>query len=321
MICYDVFNGDADGLCSLHQLRLDAPRDAVLVTGVKRDIVLLPRVPARAGDRVTVCDISLDANRAGLTALLDCGARIEYYDHHHAGAIPSSPQLVAHIDTASDMCTATIVDRILQGRHRPWAIVAAFGDNLAATAQRLAGTLSLRDDETRALRDLGDDLAYNAYGDTEADLVIAPADLYRLLRPYESPFAFLAQETIWKRIREVRHDDAERARAIAPLHRAAGATVLRLPAEAWSRRVHGIIANELATRDPECAHAVLTENADGSYLVSVRAPLARPHGAGDFCRGFEGGGRAGAGGVNALAPTELDRFVAAFAARFRAPGA
>ena len=30
---YDVFNGDADGLCALHQLRLAEPRDAVLVTG------------------------------------------------------------------------------------------------------------------------------------------------------------------------------------------------------------------------------------------------------------------------------------------------
>ena len=27
MNCHDVFNGDADGLCALHQLRLAAPRD------------------------------------------------------------------------------------------------------------------------------------------------------------------------------------------------------------------------------------------------------------------------------------------------------
>ena len=38
----DVFNGDADGLCALHQLRLAEPlADAQLVTGVKRDIALL----------------------------------------------------------------------------------------------------------------------------------------------------------------------------------------------------------------------------------------------------------------------------------------
>ena len=47
---YDVFNGDADGLCSLQQIRLAEPADSVLVTGVKRDIALLARVPAGAGD-------------------------------------------------------------------------------------------------------------------------------------------------------------------------------------------------------------------------------------------------------------------------------
>ena len=39
-----VFNGDADGLCALQQLRLASPRGAggeTLVTGVKRDIALL----------------------------------------------------------------------------------------------------------------------------------------------------------------------------------------------------------------------------------------------------------------------------------------
>ncbi|MGB5082223.1 MAG: acetyltransferase, partial [Burkholderiales bacterium] len=34
----DVFNGDADGLCSLRQLRLAEPAESQLVTGVKRDI-------------------------------------------------------------------------------------------------------------------------------------------------------------------------------------------------------------------------------------------------------------------------------------------
>ncbi|MCE2831577.1 MAG: acetyltransferase, partial [Oxalobacteraceae bacterium] len=33
MAFFDVFNGDADGICALHQVRLHCPRDAVLVTG------------------------------------------------------------------------------------------------------------------------------------------------------------------------------------------------------------------------------------------------------------------------------------------------
>ena len=34
MTQFDIFNGDADGLCALHQLRLERPLDSVLVTGV-----------------------------------------------------------------------------------------------------------------------------------------------------------------------------------------------------------------------------------------------------------------------------------------------
>ncbi|TMH00728.1 MAG: hypothetical protein E6H79_16480 [Betaproteobacteria bacterium] len=80
-----AFNGDADGLCALQQLRLVEPARATLVTGVKRDIQLLARVEARAGDEVTVLDVSLDSNRDALRALLDSGARVRYFDHHHAG--------------------------------------------------------------------------------------------------------------------------------------------------------------------------------------------------------------------------------------------
>ena len=66
MTIYDVFNGDADGICALTQLRLASPADSVLVTGVKRDINLLARVEAQEGDEINVLDVSLDKNRAGL---------------------------------------------------------------------------------------------------------------------------------------------------------------------------------------------------------------------------------------------------------------
>ncbi|EMI16065.1 phosphoesterase, DHHA1, partial [Rhodopirellula maiorica SM1] len=58
MTHYDIFNGDADGICALHQLRLADPQPSRLVTGVKRDINLLKRVSADAGDQLTVLDIS-----------------------------------------------------------------------------------------------------------------------------------------------------------------------------------------------------------------------------------------------------------------------
>lgn len=65
---FDVFNGDADGICALHQLRLARPLRSSLVTGVKRDVRLPGRVPIRSGIPVTVLDISLDVNRRKVQA-------------------------------------------------------------------------------------------------------------------------------------------------------------------------------------------------------------------------------------------------------------
>ena len=70
MAFYDIFNGDADGICALHQLRLAIPREAHMVTGAKREIRLLERVRARAGDELTVLDVSLESNREGIVRAL-----------------------------------------------------------------------------------------------------------------------------------------------------------------------------------------------------------------------------------------------------------
>src|SRR5438067_2839929 len=135
MAHYDVFNGDADGICALHQLRLDQPRESILVTGVKRDIALLARVGAQSGDTVTALDISLSTNRSALEALLERGVRVQYFDHHFAGDVPRHSGLSATIDTAPGVCTGILVDRYLGGGQRVWAAVAAFGDNLDASAR------------------------------------------------------------------------------------------------------------------------------------------------------------------------------------------
>ena len=135
----DVFNGDADGICALHQLRLAESVRSHLVTGVKRDINLLKRVQAGAGDEVTVLDISLDKNRQGLERILAAGARVRYFDHHFAGDIPAHEALAAVIDPSPQVCTSLLVDAYLNGRFRAWAVVAAFGDNLDESARRHCG--------------------------------------------------------------------------------------------------------------------------------------------------------------------------------------
>ena len=317
MTHFDVFNGDADGLCALHQLRLAAPRDAVLVTGVKRDIALLQRVPARAGDTVTVLDLSAAVNQDALAALLARGVTVEYIDHHYPGDLPVHPGLSAWIDTAPDTCTSAIVDRRLAGRYRPWAVAAAFGDNLVAAAHALATGLGLDTAQVGALRELGECLAYNAYGDTEADLVIAPDALYRLLHRHVDPFAFIRAEAIVRDLVAIRCDDLTRARAVRATP-AGGGTICVLPDAAWSRRVRGALANELANARPDRAHAVVTPDAAGRYTVSVRAPLATMTGADALCRAFpHGGGRGAAAGINELPPQDLPEFIRRFADAFR----
>src|SRR4030065_400777 len=95
---YDIFNGDADGICALQQLRLEEPRASVLVTGVKRDVRLLDRVHPAAGDEVPFLALSLQAKPGDLNRLLVPGARLRYFDHHAAGELPQHANLKAFID-------------------------------------------------------------------------------------------------------------------------------------------------------------------------------------------------------------------------------
>ena len=84
MATIDIFNGDADGICALVQLRNAEPRASQLVTGVKRDIALVAQVDCASGDELTVLDISFDKNRDGVDKALQAGASIRYFDHHFA---------------------------------------------------------------------------------------------------------------------------------------------------------------------------------------------------------------------------------------------
>jgi len=310
---FDVFNGDADGLCALQQLRLAEPRQATLVTGVKRDIALLQRVPPTPDACVTVLDLSLDTNWIALGALLQCGARVEYFDHHFAGDIPVCAGLSSHVDTAGHVCTSVLVDRHLGGVHRRWAVVGAFGDNLEQTARQLGASLPLDARQTDLLRELGECLNYNAYADSEADLMIHPAALHRLLQPHADPFGVIDSEPVLRRIRDTRRDDLALAQGVRAYATAPCGTVFILPDEAWSRRVRGAWGNRLAHASPGQAHAILAPNGHGGYVVSVRAPVASLRGADHLCRAFPtGGGRAAAGGINHLPQQRLRDFIRAF---------
>lgn len=312
---FDVFNGDADGICALHQLRLVRPRPGTLVTGVKRDITLLNKVDS-AAKSVTVLDISLDKNREDLARLLAMGTEVEYFDHHYAGNIPLASNLRAYIDVDPRQCTSLIVDRFLGGAHRAWAVVAAFGDNLQTGARDAALPLNLEPGRLEQLRQLGEAINYNAYGATEADLHYPPAALYKILSSYGDPFEFIAHEEIFPTLRAAYAKDMDSVLAVTPEFDTGDCALYILPDRASSRRVSGMFANRLAHANAAKALAILTPQRHGDFTASVRAPDSRPL-ADALCREFDsGGGRKTAAGINSLAETEVGRFARRFRETF-----
>ena len=310
---YDLFNGDADGICALLQLRLAEPRESTLVTGVKRDINLLGKINAVAGDELTVLDVSMDKNKAALNEALQADAHVFYVDHHFPGEVPDHPNLTSIINESPEVCTAALVNGHLGGRYATWAVTGAFGDNLARTARALAADLALSDAELDLLQELGTYINYNGYGPSIEDLHFDPEELYLALYEARDPLAFARDSADFTRLRDGYREDMGMAAGLLPLQCTETNAVFVLPDQPWARRVSGVYSNDLASDNPGRAHAVLTEKSDGNYLVSVRAPMNNKQGAADLCRQFPtGGGRAGAAGINDLAASALDDFVAAF---------
>jgi len=317
MTHYDIFNGDADGICALHQLRLAEPRESTLITGVKRDINLVKRVPESAGDSATILDISLDKNRDDLVRLLDAKMDVLYFDHHFAGDIPDSEHLNANIDTAGDVCTGLLVNRYLNGAFLPWAVTALYGDNLHDAARLAAEPLGLDSEQLSQLETLGTLLNYNGYGSTIEDLYFAPDDLYRKVQPYADPFEFIASDENFQRLQNGFNDDMNRAKAIEPTLATDACAMFVFPQDSFSRRVSGVYSNQLARDNENRAHALASLLPSGDYLVSVRAPLATKSGADDLCRQFPtGGGRKAAAGINQLPADQLRAFQDAFQKQF-----
>lgn len=309
MAAFDVFNGDADGICSLLQLRQVEPRQATLVTGVKRDISLLERVQASTGDQVTALDISMEKNQTALRRILAAGASVFYVDHHRSGDIPEHDGLTALINTSPEVSTSALVNGHLAGARAGWAVVGCYGDNLDTTAERIARTLDGSPDLAR-WKELGVLINYNGYGAVPEDLHFHPTSLYQRLLPFSDPAVCLAEDPELIDVLGAAYDsDMQQAESAPRLLEDDQIAVIELPDAAWARRVSGVYGNHLANYAPDRAHAVITEISEG-YLVSVRAPLNARTGADEVCSQFAtGGGRAAAAGINQLPAADLDAFI------------
>ncbi|MEI6895074.1 MAG: DHH family phosphoesterase [Colwellia sp.] len=319
---YDVFNGDADGIIALLQLRLAQPKKSVLITGVKRDISLLKQVEVAKANSVTVLDISLEKNCQALQTLLEQQVEVFYVDHHRTGDIPQSQQLTTLLNTDANICTSLLMNDYLKGQYVNWAIAAAFGDNMQASAKTLAEKSALTEEQQAQLNELGIYINYNGYGASVEDLHFHPADLYQALLKYPDPFTLINEpDSLFWQLKAAYQADMEQAQSAKVISEQISVKAVQLADKAWARRVSGVFGNDLANQAPDRAHIVLTlnktddsHNNSANYTVSLRAPLNNKQGAGDICSQFPtGGGRAAAAGVNALPSELLNEFIDAVA--------
>lgn len=318
---YDVFNGDADGIIALLQLRLACPKESILVTGVKRNISLLDQVDMTQASSVTVLDISLEKNKQALDKLLNADIEVFYVDHHRTGDIPKSAKLTSILDTDANTCTSLLVNNHLNGRYSHWAIAAAFGDNMHASATNLAKVIGLSDHQQSQLNELGTYINYNGYGQQLSDLHVNPADLFKSLLEFPDPFKLINQkESLFSQLKKAYLADMAEAEKSIVLSDCGIVKTVVLEDAPWSRRVSGVFGNALANSAPDKAHIVVTlrkskepnllSQVNKRYTVSLRAPLNNKQGAGDLCAMFAtGGGRAAAGGINELPHEALNTFI------------
>lgn len=308
---FDIFNGDADGIFALHQIRLEKPRpSASLITGVKRDIALLSRVADKKNCSFSVFDISLDSNRYFLDTLLTNNNSIEYFDHHFAGNIPDSPLLQYKIDVSAETCTSLIVNNLLDGRNSQWAICGAFGDNLHQQAQQLADDSGLTELQTQQLQEMGELFNYNGYGSTIADLHFHPEELYRAVHDFQDPFDFFTSSPILSTLRKGFKDDLAMALDQKEYPVKGKNRVYLFPNAPWARRIQGVFSNLKAREETMSAHALIVENEDFTLRISLRAPLTDRRDADTLCKLFPtGGGRAAAAGINSMPASMLNDFL------------
>ena len=273
-----AYNGDADGICSMVQWGLVYGIEGHRVTGVKRDIELLERVNPNPDDEIIVMDISLARNHARAVELSNQGFDITWFDHHLAG--DPIDAIATHIDTSSDVCTARIVEKYL-GVESDWAQVALHGDGLSPHSSK------------PEFKELGELLNYNGYGADLSDLHFHPDDLLLLCLQAKTPQNFMDTQAFMT-LKNGFESDLSNAKNIEPSN-----GYYLLPNEAWARRVVGVMAHRI------------NESGDGPHVIAIdkgetlQVSIRGSEGIGELCKMFGGGGRATAGGIDALPKSEI----------------
>lgn len=273
-----AYNGDADGICSMVQWGLVYGIEGHRVTGVKRDIELLERVNPNPDDEIIVMDISLARNHARAVELSSQGFDITWFDHHLAGEPIDG--ITTNIDTSANVCTARIVEKFL-GVESDWAQVALHGDGLSVHSSK------------PEFKELGELLNYNGYGADLSDLHFPPDDLLLLCLQAKTPQNFIKTQAFMT-LKNGFESDLSNAKSIELNN-----GYYLLPNEAWARRVVGVMAHRI------------NESGDGPHVIAIdkgetlQVSIRGSEGIGELCKKFGGGGRATAGGIDALPKSEI----------------
>ncbi len=161
------------------------------------------------------------------------------------------------------------------------------------------------------LQSLGIYINYNGYGASVNDLHFAPDDLFKKFLAYKNPLDVIEDSSsVFQELKSGYEEDNAHVSKLKPEYETDKVALFILPDKTWARRISGVYSNELVNQFPDRAHAVLTENDNNGYLISVRAPLNNKTGADELCRQFEsGGGRKAAAGINHLPQSELSNFI------------
>ena len=273
-----AYNGDADGICSMVQWGLAHGVEGKRITGVKRDIELLKRVFADDEDEIIVMDISLARNHSMTTELIERGIKITWFDHHLAG--DEIADLESYVDTSSNVCTAIIVENYL-GIESDWAQVALHGDGLSDYSSK------------PEFKELGELLNYNGYGADLSDLHFHPDELMLHCLESKTPNEFM-KTSIFTKLQQGFATDMAQAESIGETE-----GIYLLPNEPWARRVVGVMAHRINATGSG-PHIIAIDKGD-TLQVSVRGR----NGIGELCAMFGGGGRATAGGIDALPKEDM----------------
>lgn len=309
------FNGDADGICAVLQFLQNGTIIDSFFTGHKRDQALLRHGEMLNNANILACDVELAKNIGSVKKVLNNGCDVTWFDHHGKGEESIFSEAInfsSNIDTSPDTNTSLIVYKFLNNPELlKWVIVGLFGDNIDNTALHYCKNLNLSEEAKSILSEIGRLINYNSYGESLSALIVDPMDILHQAKQFIDPISFYKETDIGQRLKESSSEDLELA--MSYVKKDSKDNIIFLPNIPWAKRVYGTLGNLLIQKNKTQPLAILVDIGEDNYLVSVRAPLDQPTGAGNLCRLFDsGGGRAAAGGINKLPRDALDHFISAF---------